>query len=189
MKVSNADIKARVIRTTCELLRKNGLKGWNMDLLAQETGLAKNTLYKIIGSKEQLLEQAILTKMRDDFVQIEQILVDEADYEQAVNRVTKKFAGLVKDSFDTVIPSIYREYPSIEKKVRASRSEIYASINAFIEKGIAQGIVRADVTPEFILDLVEGIVLHYYRSGYSGDAFEKAFQGAMDCLVNGLRKL
>ncbi len=188
MKVSNADIRNRVIRTTGELLYKHGLKGWNMDILAQETGLAKNTLYKIIGSKERLLEEVVLSKMRRDHVEIDKILHEEKDYATAVNRITERFADLVKDSFDKVIPDILIEYPGIEKNVRSSYKEIYASLIAFILKGMDQGVMRDDVTPDFIIDLVEGIILNYLRSGYTGDAFERAFQCAMDCLVNGLRK-
>lgn len=188
MKVSSADIRDKVLKTTRDLLRRKGLKGWNMDLLAQETGLAKNTLYKIIGSKEQLLTQAILSKMQEDLVQIEQILDEENDYNLAVSRITKRFAELVKDSFDNVIPSIYLEYPAIEKNVRTAQIEIHASLRAFILKGMEQGMMRNDVAPEFILNLVEGIVLHYYRTGHTGDTFETAFHRAMDCLVNGLRK-
>jgi len=188
MKVSNSDIRDRVIRTTRELLYKHGLKGWNMDHLAQETGLAKNTLYKIIRSKENLLEQVILEKMREDLAQIELILAGEQDYDRAVDRITERFADLVKDNFDNVIPSIYLEYPAIERNVRTSQKEIYASLVAFILKGMDRGVMRDDVTPEFILDLAEGIVLHYYRSGLTGDAFERAFQCAMGCLVNGLKK-
>lgn len=188
MKVSSADIRERVIRTTRDLLKKHGLKGWNMDLLALETGLAKNTLYKIIISKERLLEQVILSKMREDLVQIEQILNEEADYAKAVSRITQRFADLVKDNFDYVIPGIYLEYPALEKNVRAAQKEIYASLNTFILKGMEKGVMRDDVTPEFILDLAESIILHYYRSGFTGEKFEIAFQFAMDCLVNGLRK-
>ncbi len=157
MRVSSADIRGRVIRTTRDLLKKHGLKGWDMDLLALETGLAKNTLYKIIISKESLLEQVILSKMREDLVQIEQILNEEADYAKAVSRITQRFADLVKDNFDYVIPGIYLEYPALEKNVRAAQKEIYASLNTFILKGMEKGVMRDDVTPEFILDLAEGI--------------------------------
>ena len=188
MKVSNSDISERVIRTTGELLYRNGLKGWNMDLLAQETGLAKNTLYKIIGSKESLLEEVVLSKMRRDHVEIDKILHEEKDYTTAVSRITERFADLVKNSFDYVIPDIFTEYPGIEKNVRTSYKEIYASLIAFIIKGMEQGLMRDDVSPEFIISLVEGIILNYLRSGYTGDAFERDFQCAMDCLVNGLRK-
>ena len=188
MKVCNEEIKERIIQTTRDFLKKYGLKGWNMDLLACETGLAKNTLYKIIGSKERLLEETILSKMREDLIQIEDIIKEEEDYAKAVNMMTERFADLVKNNFDYVIPSVYLEYPGIEKKVRSSQKEIYSSIVAFIHTGVEKGLMRDDITPDFILDLVEGIVLHYYRSGLTGDKFEMAFQCAMDCLVSGLKK-
>ncbi len=188
MKSSNDTIRDRVVRTVRELLHRHGLKGWNMDELAREAGLAKNTLYKIIGSKESLLEQAILSKMREDHAHIETIIQEEKDYMTAVARMTECFADLVKNNFDYVIPSIFLEYPEIEKKIRSSRKEILAALSAFIEKGVEIGLVRDDMPPDFIIDLMEGIVMHYYRTGLTGDRFEMSFQCAMDCLVHGLKK-
>lgn len=188
MKVCNEEIKERIIQTTRDFLKKYGLKGWNMDLLACETGLAKNTLYKIIGSKENLLEQTVLSKIKHDLAQIGLIIHEETDYEKAIHKMTERFADLVKNNFDYVIPTIFLEYPAIEAKVISSREEIYASLYSFISTGMENGLIRDDVTPEFIVDLIKGVVLHYFRSGLTGDRFEMAFQCAMDCLVNGLMK-
>jgi hypothetical protein len=188
MKSCNADIRERVIRVTSDFLKQHGLKGWNMDILAHETGIAKNTLYKIIGSKEKLFEQVILSKMKEDLNQVGRIINEEKDYPTAVNRITQKFVELTKDTFDYVIPSIYMEYPALEKKVRASQKQITRFIIDFIRSGMDEGFIRDDLEPEFILDLIEGIVLHYFRSRVTGAKFEKAFQCAMDCLINGMRK-
>ncbi len=144
-----------------------------MDDLSREAGLAKNTLYKIIGSKESLLEQAVLTKMREDHAQIEAIIQEEKDYMTAVARMTECFADLVKNNFDYVIPSIFLEYPEIERKIRNSRKETLAALSAFIERGVEIGMVRDDMSPDFILDLVEGIVMHYYRTGLTGDGSKR----------------
>lgn len=188
MKVSNNEIRIRVILIARDLLRRHGLKGWSMDDLAREAGLAKNTLYKIIGSKESLLEQAILSKMMENHAHIESIIQEETDYATAVSRMTERYTDLVKNNFDSLIPSIFLEYPSIEKKIILALKDIRASLVAFIVNGVEKGIVRDDMTPEFILDLIEGIVRHFYRSGLTGDRFEMSFQCAMDCLINGLRK-
>jgi AcrR family transcriptional regulator len=112
MKVCNEVIRKRIIQTTCDLLRRNGLKGWNMDILAHETGLAKNTLYKIIGSKEQLLEEVVISKMIQDLEHIDLITQEEKDYMTAVNKMIEKFIDLTKNN--NFIPRIYFEYPSIE---------------------------------------------------------------------------
>jgi AcrR family transcriptional regulator len=186
MKVCNEVIRKRIIHTTCDLLRKTGLKGWNMDLLAHETGLAKNTLYKIIGSKEKLLEQVVISKMIQDLEHIDMIIQDEKDYMTAVNKMIEKFIDLTKNN--NFIPRIYIEYPSIEMKIKSKQSEIIASIFRFIRNGMDMDLVRDDLAPEFIYDLIEGAAMHYFRMGLVGSDFEKAFQCAMDCLVNGLKK-
>jgi hypothetical protein len=41
MKAGNTEIREKIIRTTRDLMYSHGLKGWNMDILAHETGLAK----------------------------------------------------------------------------------------------------------------------------------------------------
>jgi|WetSurMetagenome_2_1015567.scaffolds.fasta_scaffold494265_1 AcrR family transcriptional regulator len=186
MKVCNEVIKARIIQTTSDLLKRNGLKGWNMDLLAQETGLAKNTLYKIIGSKEQLLEQVVISKMVRDLEHIDLIMKEEKDYMTAVNKMIEKFVDLTKNN--NFISKIYFEYPSMEMKIKGAQREITASIFRFIRNGMDMGLVRDDLAPEFIFDLIEGAAMHYFRMGLTGSEFEKAFQCAMDCLVNGLKK-
>jgi len=186
MKVCNEIIRKRIIQTTSDLLRRNGLKGWNMDVLAHETGLAKNTLYKIIGSKEQLLEQVIISKMTHDLEHIDLIVQEEKDYMTAVNRMIEKFVDLTKNN--NFIPKIYIEYPSIEMKIKSKQRDIIASIFRFIRNGMDMGLVRDDLAPEFIYDLIEGAAMHYFRMGLTGSEFEKAFQCAMDCLVNGLKK-
>jgi AcrR family transcriptional regulator len=186
MKVCNEVIRKRIIQTTCDLLRKTGLKGWNMDLLAHETGLAKNTLYKIIGSKEMLLEQVVISKMIQDLEHIDMIIQEEKDYMTAVNKMIEKFIDLTKNN--NFIPRIYIEYPSIEMKIKSKQSEIIASIFRFIRNGMDMDLVRDDLAPEFIYDLIEGTAMHYFRMGLTGSDFEKAFQCAMDCLVNGLKK-
>jgi AcrR family transcriptional regulator len=188
MKVCNADIGERVIRTAGDLLRRYGLKGWNMDMLANETGVAKNTLYKIIGSKEKLFEQVILSKMKEDLHQIGRIINEETDYVTSVNRITNKFVELTKDTFDYMIPRIYLEYPALERRVKSAQTEITRQILEFIQKGIDHEFIRNDVTPEFILDLIEGVILYYFQTCPTGAQFEKAFQSAMGCLIYGLRK-
>ena len=186
MKVRNEVIRKRIIQTTCDFLRRNGLKGWNMDILAHETGLAKNTLYKIIGSKEQLLEEVVISKMIHDLEHIDLIIQEEKDYMTAVNKMIEKFIDLTKNN--NFIPRIYFEYPSIEMKIKSKQRDIIASIFRFIRNGMDMGLVRDDLAPEFMYDLIEGAAMHYFRMGLTGSEFEKAFQCAMDCLVNGLKK-
>ena len=76
----------------------------------------------------------------------------------------------------------------MEMKIKEAQGEITSSIFRFIRNGMDMGLVRDDLAPEFIFDLIEGEAMHYSRMGLTGSEFEKAFQYAMDCLVNGLKK-
>ena len=52
-KKNDKNIHDNILTVAERLLLAYGIKGWNMDSVAQEAGIAKNTLYKIIDSKEQ----------------------------------------------------------------------------------------------------------------------------------------
>jgi len=56
----NTDLKDRIIQTSIRLFSQNGLKNINTDLIAQEAGISKRTLYEIFPSKEQLIKEVIM---------------------------------------------------------------------------------------------------------------------------------
>ena len=84
----------------------------------------------------------------------------------------EKFVDLTKNN--NFISKIYFEYPSMEMKIKGTQREITASIFRFIRNGMDMGLVRDDLAPEFIFDLIEGAAMHYFRMGLTGSAFEKS---------------
>ncbi len=59
-KSENKEIIRRIHKVTLMLILKQGVKGLNMNELAKTVGVAKGTLYKIINSKEQLIQEIAL---------------------------------------------------------------------------------------------------------------------------------
>lgn len=47
-----------------------------MDSVAQEAGIAKNTLYEIISSKEQLIEDVVIARLKNNVEVIVEIFQD-----------------------------------------------------------------------------------------------------------------
>jgi len=189
MKVNDIQIEERIFKKTHNLILARGLKGWNMDTLAKECGLAKNTLYKIIGSKETLLEKIVIRQLRKNLKIVDSMIQDAGDYSKISISIPKKFSRLVADFDKKALPLIYLEYPGIEKKAKKIMSDLASNLISAIRKGQANQTVRDDVEPEFIFEIIKAVSDHYVlRSNLEGTEFETAYTKAMLCLNEGIIK-
>jgi len=60
MKYKDVRITDRVYSVASSHIFSTGLKRWHMEQLAEECGLTKRTLYKIVPNKEKMVEQVML---------------------------------------------------------------------------------------------------------------------------------
>ncbi|MBN1573196.1 MAG: TetR/AcrR family transcriptional regulator [Deltaproteobacteria bacterium] len=189
MKVNDKYIEERILERTAELISRMGLKGWNMDTLASEAGLAKNTLYKIIGSKEELVERVAKRSIRSVQSRLVEIIDGEGEYVDILRRMITEFPILLSAVRADSMREIFLEYPAVEKGVRVHQDELTDRVLDFIETGIEKGILRGDVTAGFIFDLLRAIVIFHIGSGAGavGDELSKRIGLSFDCLFNGLK--
>lgn len=185
-KSADTGIQNSIVEKTRRALVARGPKALNMDKLARSAGVSKRTLYKIIGTKEQLIERIVLEHLQRNFNLINTILSEEAPPRTALTRICSEFPRQLNAFGPIVVPEVYREYPAIQKKARKFQDRIADKVIAFYRVNIHKGLVRNDVTPEFIFDLTRGIVEHYERSGLTGKAFENALTSGLWCLFDGL---
>ncbi len=187
MKVKNIEIQEMVIEKTREMIISRGLKGWNMVDLAQKTGLAKQTLYKIIGSKERVIERVVLSQMEYTFGSLNKVLNMKLNFIETMELFKERIPQFISDVPRITLPEIYREYPAIEKKAVEFQEIISKNLIEFIERGMKEKYFRDDIEAEFLFDLMRGGVLeHYIRSGYTGDNLKNALITAYSCILNGI---
>jgi AcrR family transcriptional regulator len=187
MKVNDKNIEERILERTASLIGRMGLKGWNMDTLASEVGLAKNTLYKIIGSKEELVERVAKRNIRSVQTRLVEIIEGEGEYLDVLKGMTEEFPRLLNAVGADSMRDIFLEYPAVEKAVRVHQDEMTGRVLGFIETGIERGILRGDVTAGFVFDLLRAIVIFHIGSGSVGDELGKRIGLSLDCLFNGLK--
>jgi AcrR family transcriptional regulator len=187
MKVTEEGIRERVHEKTMELLDRRGLKGWNMDRLAADAGLAKNTLYKIIGSKEDLIREILLGFIRGVQTRLVEIIERGDDYEGTLEALLMEFPRLLYGVRPDLIREIFLEYPVTQKAVREHQDEITRSILKFIREGIEKGILRGDITPDFIFELLQAVVLYYIGSGRGSDEVAERIRLSFTCILGGVK--
>lgn len=167
---------------------ERGIGNWNMDDLAKDAGITKRTLYKIIDSKEKLIEEILIGFIKGTHEEINRIINNEDDYFAAAYAIMKKFPELINRMNSHFIRDIYLQYPEMENVVNARRNELSAGVISFIDKGIRNGYLRKDLNPEFILQLFLAQVTYFIKYSGSEVVFADQLTQAFDALLKGIRE-
>lgn len=186
-KVQNPEIRDMVLQKAAGFIARRGPKGWSTAELARECGLAKNTLYKIIGSKQELVETVVLGQIDTTTAFLKAIIRQESGYRSAALRMVAEGPSLLAGRPRVPFPEIFLEYPALERKALDYQKRAAAEIIQFIRQGQAGGHIRGDMAPEFLYDLIRGIADHYARAGLEGDLLADALHKAFICLREGVR--
>jgi AcrR family transcriptional regulator len=188
MKIHDPEFRALVLRKAIELIVRRGVKGLNMADLARASGLAKNTLFKIIGSKERLIEAVVIYQMEHSLSLLTTIIREEGEYRAAAGRILEELPLFLAEGPRVPASEIFLQYPAIHRTAEEFQKKAATAVIAFIRKGQKEGHIRDDVTPEFLSDLIRGIVDHYSASGLRGEALKDALADAFHCLREGVRR-
>ena len=144
-----------IVGATLQLLADGGYTSLTMEAVAALAGVGKATLYRRYAGKEQLVIDAVATmseppevvrgaSVRDELVARLEAVRRKSDSSLA----GKIFPRLVSASADN--PELMRNY---RRQVLAPRRLAFA---AALQRGIDEGIVRADVELDYAIDLLVG---------------------------------
>jgi AcrR family transcriptional regulator len=168
------------------LLLSYGIKGWNMDSVAQEAGIAKNTLYEIISSKEQLIEDVVIARLKNNVQVIVEIFKNEPDFEKACNLGTKHLARSISKYDLVVLPQVFREYPRIREKFSSIGRILATSIHNYINEAKKKGTVRKEVDNDVVINCVTAIINYLLSENYKGKDFEAGVNKGISYLMKGI---
>ncbi|PXX96115.1 hypothetical protein DF185_20220 [Marinifilum breve] len=140
----------QVIEKVRTFLLKNGLKDFSFEKI-KDFGVTQEDISKFVDSKEELVEK-ILEYERKSF---EAIFLEYNFEGQNAIDILFIVSQEINDKFEHVTPSITMEleqyFPDIYAKHMEDRMEfIFDKIQINIQKGIAQGMYRNDLSGEMV---------------------------------------
>ncbi len=186
-KANNKEIENMTLETAAGFIARRGLKGWSMTDLARACGLAKNTLYKIVGSKEELVEQIALDQIEYLDNNYLRIIQNTDGYQSAARMMFAEGPKYIAKRPRILLPDVFVEYPAIKQKILEKQQQAASRVIEYMKVGQKEGHIRSDVDPEFLYNLLQGIIDHYVRSGFEGDDLTEALTKAFRCLREGVR--
>lgn len=186
MKTNDLRVEQRIFQKTAELISQKGIKGWNMDQLAEATGLAKNTLYKIIGSKENLLQRVTHGYINDVQNKLSEIMANNEDYLTAFKKAIYIFPDLINGYYADHMHEIFLEYPEIEICVRSHQDDVTRHIIDFIQKGIDIGVLNSTLDTMQVFETLQAIVLYYMKKELSSKEKSARISNSIRYLLQGI---
>ena len=98
-KIEKENRRNVILASAESIMAKNGLHGLNLDLIAQETNLAKGTLYLYFKSKEEILSILTIKARKLLLEEFKKIAVNDQPY-------IEKLKSIVKINYN-----FYKKYP------------------------------------------------------------------------------
>ncbi|HZG77079.1 MAG TPA: TetR/AcrR family transcriptional regulator [Paenibacillus sp.] len=156
-------IAAAAERLFCE----RGIAETSMDEIAEAVPVAKMTLYKYVGSKEQLLDQvldAMLERGKADFAR----MLEQASSPLEALKSLAQYRGM--DHVNGVfVRDLMRLYPDKAKRIIAAQQQtITPMMERIIFEGQQLGQFRKDLSPHIVLLFFMGLKDFVARSDAMG---------------------
>jgi AcrR family transcriptional regulator len=137
-----------------ELFMRNGIKSMTMDDIARELGISKKTLYKYVTDKNDLV-----MKLMDRGREMDECFVRDVQ-EQGMNAIDENFeiSRFLVQRLNSVHPSIFYDlqkyHPKAWEAFSRHRNEfIGQSVQKNLERGMKEGLYRADLNVSIIRDI------------------------------------
>lgn len=187
-KIDNKEYEKIVHDNAKDLIMKNGIKGWNMDELASLSGVAKKTLYGIIGSKEKLILElfeketekshnamvALVSGTESSRIKLEKLMFEMPI---RLGGFTRKFAREMRT-----------EFPLVQKKLKAKHEVQLKLVADFLKSCKSEGILKKEIDIEVLLYLFKTIIESMVLSDYSEEKYALYSRKSMEYILRGVIK-
>ena len=145
------EMQHRILEDSVDLFFKYGIKSITMDDISKELGISKKTLYKHVSNKGDLVEQGVKAK----FEQVSSALKEFSNtVENSIDElfaIDEYFDIMMRQNHPAVMFQLSKYYPETFKWLDKAKDEFVLEITrANLEKGVRQGLYRADLNIDFI---------------------------------------
>lgn len=143
-KGDKSEVRKRILDKASEAFKVHGIKSVHMDGLAVSLGISKRTIYELFHDKEQLLLEVVMRHREEMRVYVEGIASRAEHVLEVIIAIYRREA----EDFKTINPQFFKDmkkYPTVLDKLRDSRKEVDSEAVSYLQKGVEQGIFRADI--------------------------------------------
>lgn len=189
MKVGNENIEKSVLEQSKKLLLKYGIKGWNMSDLALNCHMSKRTLYKIIGSKEELLHKLIFENISENIRNIEACFNKDLPFDELKKEWMKYTINGFKGYILVDIQTLRFEHPAIANTIDKLVSKQESKNRQLFEMGMGCGYFVKNSSIDIYLKMVRAIIDYNINNYKNDDQFQKDCHDMLSAFFKGITKV
>lgn len=127
------------------IIVEKGLKSTTMDIVSSRLGMSKRTLYEIFGSKSRMIKEVLEANGRKNHEMVKEAFATSGNVMEAfikIYRHTRDTLGKTNVNFFKDMDRLYRDERKTYDDIREGR---YLEMMKIFEKGVSEGMFRADV--------------------------------------------
>ncbi len=147
---------ARIVATARRHFTALGFARTTMDDLAGELGMSKKTLYLHFPGKEALISHMMESKIAEVRAGMKALAEDESV--PVLDRAHRMMAFIVRQMSEispAFLRDLERHHPALFARMESVRAEILPQIwGKLLAEGVATGIIRRELDPAFISEMV-----------------------------------
>jgi len=145
------EIRKELIEKIGQLYQRYGIKSVTMDDIAGELGISKKTLYKYFIDKADLVKKIVLHSIDEQKECFCQIADKKYNSIEILYEISKYVSKLLNNMNPSTTFDLKKYYPEAWKLlIEHKKNHIFNSIKLNIQKGINEGLYRADLKIDLI---------------------------------------
>ena len=145
------EAQEKILKTSLELFFKYGIKHVTMDEIAKELGMSKKTIYQFYKEKDDLVNQLCENSMKEQEHAFDMMNISANDPIHEIMLISDRMRLMMQNINPMFFLDLQKFYPAAFKRFQFFKEHCaYRNILNNIERGIAQGIYRNDLDPEFV---------------------------------------
>lgn len=148
-------MRAKVVKTAGIAFSQVGVKNVRMDDVASSLAISKRTLYELFSDKEELLVEVVNIRRNEVKAYMCKVVSEAENVLQVIIGFYEMIIEDIRNTNRNFFEDI-KKYPKVVAFLNKSREENIESAIEFYQKGVEQGIFRADVNYRIVQEMISG---------------------------------
>lgn len=170
------EVRDKIISGAKKMFTRYGIRSITMDMIAEELGISKRTIYEKFKDKDELLKCCIEESIIQQKSLHDEIMKNSADVIAAMIKVMKHNINILKTINPLFFYDIKKFYPTLSKNtIESSDNENLTQIIVLLKRGIEQKVFRNGIHEEIVANLLfQQFKLMNNQEVFPEDKFSKA---------------
>jgi AcrR family transcriptional regulator len=187
-KIDNQEYEKIVHENAKDLIMKYGVKGWSMDELALLSGVAKKTLYGIIGNKEKLMMDLFEKEMNQNHTKMKAIINGSGDSIDKLRELLLDMPSKLGGFTRKFSREMKTEFPLTEKTLKEKYECQVKDVQKFIVQCQNENIIRKEINTDVLMFLMKKLIESFIISDFDEEKFAYYTRTSMEYLMHGIVK-